>query len=102
MFKWPGLPSPSAPVHELADFAELVCWQEGNTSVVALTQALGRLEENDYTDGVIEEDELPKDNKRHLMRSKIGQWLVVVAIHLLLETQELPSTQHKSTRLKFT
>lgn len=33
MFKWPGLPSPRAPAHEVADFAELVCWRDGGTSL---------------------------------------------------------------------
>ena len=27
MFKWPDLPSARAAEHELADFAELVCWK---------------------------------------------------------------------------
>ena len=61
MFKWPGVPSPRAPEHELADYAELVCWQQRNTSATALTQDLGRLAENEYSDGVPEEDEIPKD-----------------------------------------
>ena len=61
MFKWPGGPSSRAPEHELADFAELLCWQQETTSVVALAQALGRLAENEYSDGVPEEDEIPRD-----------------------------------------
>ena len=59
MFRWPHVPSPRAPEHELADFAELVCWQRGNASVTELTQDLGRLDENDYSSGVPEEDEIP-------------------------------------------
>ncbi|MDD9986270.1 MAG: hypothetical protein OXQ31_08380 [Spirochaetaceae bacterium] len=58
MFKWPGTPSPRAPEHELADFAELVCWRHRSTSTTALSADLGRLEENDYSAGVPEEDEL--------------------------------------------
>ena len=46
-----------APQHELADFAELICWQWGRTSATALSRALGRLAENDYSDGVPEEEE---------------------------------------------
>ena len=61
MFKWPGGPSPRAPEHELADFAELICWQQGGTSATALAQSLGRLAENEYSDGVPEEEEIPRD-----------------------------------------
>ena len=58
MFKWLAPPSPRAHVHELADFAELTCWQDGVTSATALSNSLARLEENDYSDGVPEEDEI--------------------------------------------
>ena len=61
MFKWPDGPSPRAPAHELADFAELVCWRHKTTSVTHLAQSLGRLAENDYSEGVPEEEEIPKD-----------------------------------------
>lgn len=57
MFKWPDTPSPKASSHELADYAELVCWEQGNTSTTTLSADLSRLEENDYSDGVLEEDE---------------------------------------------
>ncbi len=57
MFKWPGTPSARPPEHELADYAELLCWQENLMSVTALSKLLGRLDENDYSDGVPEEDE---------------------------------------------
>ena len=60
MFKWPGGPSPRAPEHELADYAELVCWEQGHTSATALIRDLDRLDENDYSDGVLEEEETPK------------------------------------------
>ena len=59
MFKWPGVPSPRAPQHELADFAELLCWKRGSVSATELIQDLGRLAENDYTEGVPEEDDIP-------------------------------------------
>lgn len=59
MFKWPGTPSPRAPAHELADFAELMCWKNRGTSTTAIGAALGRLEENDYSGGVPEEEETP-------------------------------------------
>ena len=57
MFKWPGTPSPKASTHELADYTELVCWKQGNTSTTNLSADLSRLEENHYPDGVLEEDE---------------------------------------------
>lgn len=53
------MPSEQAPIHELADYAELVCWQKNRTSITELCADLGRLGENDYTEGVPEEEELP-------------------------------------------
>lgn len=58
MFKWPELPSSRAPAHEIADFAELTCWKNGSASVNAVIAALGRLDENDYSEGVPVEDEI--------------------------------------------
>ncbi len=55
--RWPGLPSARAQDHELADFAELLCLKQGVVSTTALSSALGRLDENDYTNGVPEEEE---------------------------------------------
>ncbi len=60
MFKWPRTPSPRAPRHELADYAELVCWKDNTTSTTVLSADLGRLEENDYSEGVPEEEEAPQ------------------------------------------
>ena len=59
MFKWPGVPSTRAPAHELADFVELLCWKRLRTSMRDVSAALGRLDENDYSDGVPEEEEIP-------------------------------------------
>ena len=57
-FKWPGIPSPRASGQEIADLAELICWQRTSTSTTELNQFLGRLEDNDYSDsGVPEEEE---------------------------------------------
>ena len=56
MFKWPGTPSPRASEQELADYAELECWKRNSTSTTALSADLGRLDENDYYDGVPEEE----------------------------------------------
>ena len=61
MFKWPGTPSARPQAHELADFAELLCWQDGYTSAAAIGRVLGQLAENDYPDGVMEEEEIPGD-----------------------------------------
>ena len=58
MFKWPGSPSPRASDHELADYIELACWKEDFMSVTALSKHLGRLAENDYLDGVPEDEEI--------------------------------------------
>ena len=57
MFKWPEHPSSQAPRHELADYAELICWRDSTTSATALSRLLNRLDENDYSDGVPEEEE---------------------------------------------
>ena len=56
MPNWPEVPSPRASAHELADYAELFCWKEENTSLTALSRALGRLDENDYPSGVPEDE----------------------------------------------
>ena len=48
MFKLPDTPSPRACAHELADYAEYVCWQKAYMSTTALVADLGRLAENDY------------------------------------------------------
>ena len=60
MFKWPGTPSTHSSRHELADYAELVCWEQGSTSTNVLSADLGRLDENDHSDGVPEEEETPQ------------------------------------------
>ena len=58
MFKWPNPPSPGAPVHELADFAELLCWERTSTSMAAVEKVLSRLDENDYSEGVPEDESI--------------------------------------------
>ena len=63
MFKHPGVPTVRASAHELADFAELTAWRDGSVSTTALSRALGRIEENDYGDGVPEEDAADLDAK---------------------------------------
>lgn len=48
-FKWPGVPSPRAEEHELADYAELLAWKSGSTSLTELSRVLGRLDDNDHS-----------------------------------------------------
>lgn len=48
-FKWPGAPSAFASEHELADFGELLAWQNGLVSLTELSRVMGRLSENDYS-----------------------------------------------------
>ena len=61
MFRHPGVPTVRASAHELADFAELTAWRDGGTSTTALSRSFGRIEENDYGDGVPEEDAADRD-----------------------------------------
>lgn len=60
MFKLPGTPSPGASAHELADYAEWVSWRDGISSMIRLLKDLGRLAENDYRDGVPEEEPIDR------------------------------------------
>lgn len=56
-FKWPNTPSARAGAHELADFAELTAWREGGVSALGLSRRLGRIGENDHSEGVAEDEE---------------------------------------------
>jgi hypothetical protein len=47
----PYSPSAQAEVHELADFAELLCWEQGSSSAREIVAALGRLDDNDHNVG---------------------------------------------------
>lgn len=58
MFKLPGLPSPRADVHELADFAELLAWQNEAVSAREILAYLGRTSDNEYNEGVDDEDDI--------------------------------------------
>lgn len=57
MFKLPNLPSAKAKVHELADFAELLCWTYGKTSTREIIAHLGREDDNDRNDGCNDSDD---------------------------------------------
>lgn len=61
MFKLPALPSPRADVHELADFAELLAWQNNSVSVREILAYLGRTGDNGYNEGVDDEDDINAD-----------------------------------------
>lgn len=61
MFKLPALPSPRADVHELADFAELLAWQNDSVSAREILAYLGRAGDNEYNEGVDDEDDINAD-----------------------------------------
>lgn len=57
MYKWPNIPSERAAAHEVADFVELTAWRDQSASSVAMTRAIERPADFDYSSGVPEEDE---------------------------------------------
>lgn len=61
MFKLPALPSPRADVHELADFAELLAWHNNSVSAREILAYLGRAGDNEYNEGVDDEDDINAD-----------------------------------------
>jgi hypothetical protein len=67
MFKLPGLPSPRAEVHELADFAELLAWKRGTVSNREILAYLSRVGENDDSDGAENEDDRNADELDEVM-----------------------------------
>lgn len=67
MFKWPNTPLPGANASELADYAEMQCWKTTRASRTALGQDLGRMDENEYSDGVPVEEEWIVDVGEALM-----------------------------------
>ncbi|MCH7727956.1 MAG: hypothetical protein IH991_15990 [Planctomycetes bacterium] len=56
-FKLPKLPSPQAGLHELADFAEIVAWDQGSVSEREVIAFLGRVDDNAHNDGVNDDEE---------------------------------------------
>lgn len=56
-FKLPNPPSPEAGTHELADFAELLCWIKGATSAREIVAYLGRIDDNDMNDGCDDDED---------------------------------------------
>jgi hypothetical protein len=67
MFKLPNLPSPQADPHELADFAELLCWKHGFTSKREIIAYLGRLEDNEDNVGCEDGDDENSDSIDEVM-----------------------------------
>lgn len=61
MFKLPGKPSPSADVHELADYAELLAWVNKSVSAREILAILGRESENDNNEGCEDEENRSAD-----------------------------------------
>lgn len=57
MFKWPDIPSERASAHEIADFVELNAWRDDGASATAMSQAITRIAEFDYSSDLPEEDE---------------------------------------------
>ncbi len=57
MFKWPEAPTVNSNANELMDFAEMAAWRNRSMAKTELAKLIGRLDENDYADGVPEEDE---------------------------------------------
>jgi len=57
VFKLPNPPSPQADTHELADFAELLCWARGRTSAREIVAYLGRVDDNDNNIGCHDDDD---------------------------------------------
>ncbi len=66
-FKLPKSPSPKAEITELADFAEIVCWQQGITSRREILGDLGRIEENENNVGCEDDDDTNSDSLDDVM-----------------------------------
>lgn len=58
MFKLPAPPSPRADIHELADFVELLALQNDSVSAREILAYLGRAGDNEYNEGVDDEDDV--------------------------------------------
>ncbi|MDH3890576.1 MAG: hypothetical protein OEV49_05795 [candidate division Zixibacteria bacterium] len=56
-FKLPHPPSAQAGTHELADYAELLCWIRGSTSESEIVADLGRLDDNETNDGCHDDED---------------------------------------------
>ncbi|MBS1767710.1 MAG: hypothetical protein JST05_09970 [Acidobacteria bacterium] len=61
MFKLPNPPSPKADTHELADFAEFLCWDSGGVSKREILAYLGRVDDNENNIGCDDDDDENSD-----------------------------------------
>ena len=67
MFKLPNLPSPQADPHELADYAELLCWVKGSASARQIVAYLGRINDNDNKIGCLDDEDKNADTLDEVM-----------------------------------
>lgn len=56
-FKLPSLPSSEAYIHELADFIELMSWNNGTASQREVLAYLGRLDDNEHNEGCDDDED---------------------------------------------
>ena len=56
-FKLPALPSAKANIQELADYAELVAWEQGSVSQREIVAYLGRVDDNDSDIGCNDDED---------------------------------------------
>jgi hypothetical protein len=61
MFRLPNPPSPQAHVHELADFVELVSWDQGSASKREIVAYLGQVDDNANNIGCEDDDDKNSD-----------------------------------------
>jgi hypothetical protein len=61
LFKLPASPSPRADPHELADFAELICWDRGSASKREIVSYLGQIDDNENNRGCDDDDDENSD-----------------------------------------
>ena len=57
----PKYPSTHSETHELADFAEWLCWVNGSVSKRKIVAYLGRIDDNDNNEGCNDDDDLNSD-----------------------------------------
>lgn len=67
MFKLPNCPSAQADIHELADFAEMLCWEQTGTSTREIVAYLGRVNDNENNVGCNDDDDINSDNLDEVM-----------------------------------
>lgn len=60
-FKLPSLPSPRANLNELADFVELVAWEQGQVSEREIIAYLGRVDDNELNEGCNDDEDQSTD-----------------------------------------